>query len=40
MILLTQAHHDHIGGLYDVIELLKSLGQEYSPKVFKKLDGN
>jgi glyoxylase-like metal-dependent hydrolase (beta-lactamase superfamily II) len=38
-ILISHAHHDHIGGLQDVLNLLKSRGQS-APKVFKYLDNN
>ena len=30
-ILITHAHHDHMGGLIDVLELLKSRGQTLEP---------
>ena len=39
-ILLSHANPNHMGGLNDVLELLKSVGQKSHPKVNKKLDGN
>ena len=39
-ILITHAHHDHIGGLYDVLNLLKERGQKFKPKIFKHINHN
>lgn len=38
-IFITHAHHDHFGGLYDVLRILNDKGHE-EPLVYKKLDGN
>jgi glyoxylase-like metal-dependent hydrolase (beta-lactamase superfamily II) len=38
-IFITHAHHDHFGGLYDVLTTLLSRGQK-EPLVYKRLDGN
>lgn len=37
-ILVTHGHHDHFGGLYDVLQLLKSRNQE--AKAYKMMTGN
>jgi glyoxylase-like metal-dependent hydrolase (beta-lactamase superfamily II) len=39
LIFITHAHHDHFGGLYDVLRALGERGHE-EPSVYKKLDGN
>ena len=39
-ILLTHAHQDHVGGLQDIIKMLKDRGQSQVPLVYKHLDGN
>ena len=39
-ILITHAHHDHMGGLQDVLELLKGRGQTFEPEIFKHLNNN
>ena len=38
-IFITHAHHDHFGGLYDVLRILMERGHQ-EPEVYKKLDGN
>ena len=38
-IFITHAHHDHFGGLYDVLRVLGERGHE-EPSVYKRLDGN
>jgi glyoxylase-like metal-dependent hydrolase (beta-lactamase superfamily II) len=38
-IFITHAHHDHFGGLYDVLANLQERGHE-EPQVYKMLDGN
>lgn len=38
-IFITHAHHDHFGGLYDVLRILIDRGFQ-EPEVYKKLDGN
>ena len=38
-IFITHAHHDHFGGLYDVLRILMERGHT-EPMVYKKLDGN
>ena len=38
-IFITHAHHDHLGGLLDVLKLLESLKLK-EPNVFKYLDGS
>ena len=38
-IFITHAHHDHFGGLYDVLRTLIDRGHK-EPQVYKRLDGN
>ena len=38
-IFITHAHHDHFGGLYDVLKIMLQRGHP-EPQVYKKLDGN
>jgi len=38
-IFITHAHHDHFGGLYDVLRILLSRGHS-EPMVYKMLDRN
>lgn len=38
-ILVTHAHFDHMGGAYDVVELMGELGKPI-PKIYKKIDGS
>jgi glyoxylase-like metal-dependent hydrolase (beta-lactamase superfamily II) len=38
-ILITHAHHDHMDGALNVIELMTKLGRPV-PKVYKYIDGN
>ena len=38
-IFITHAHHDHMGGAYDVVKLMGKLGRPL-PKIYKFVDGN
>ena len=38
-ILITHAHYDHMGGAYDIIQLMEQIGKPI-PKIYKFIDGN